>query len=183
MLRDGLRILSNSPFLRSPTVIMALTLIVVYLITGALGGNLLRLNVRWAYPLLQDNDAVWAGQWWLLITSMFLHADLLHLGGNLLFLLLFGTSLEEQVPATKWVATYFASGIGGSLAFLFLGGSAVGLGASGAIWGLLGAAGGRRGVFGMVFYGGLNIFSGGGVLAHAGGLIVGLVLRRGYLRL
>jgi hypothetical protein len=114
---------------------------------------------------------------------MFMHADLLHLGGNILFLLIFGTSLEEQVSSTKWIVTYLLSGIGGGIAFLVLGGSAIGLGASGAIWGLLGAAGGRRGVVGMVFYGGLNIFSGGGFLAHAGGLVVGLMLRHWYLRL
>jgi membrane associated rhomboid family serine protease len=162
---------------------MALTLIIIYIVTAFLGGGFIGLNLDWAYPLLQDNEAVWAGQWWLLITSMFLHADVLHIGGNVLFLLLFGTALEEQVPATKWLVTYFGSGLGGNLAFLLLGGDAVGLGASGAIWGLLGAAGGRRGVMGMVLYGGLNIFSGGGFLAHAGGLIVGLILRRWYLNL
>jgi membrane associated rhomboid family serine protease len=162
---------------------MVLLLVVIYLLSGILGGDLLQLNLRWAYPVLQDNDAVWAGEWWLIPTSMFMHADLLHLGGNILFLLIFGTSLEEQVSSTKWIVTYLLSGIGGGIAFLVLGGSAIGLGASGAIWGLLGAAGGRRGVVGMVFYGGLNIFSGGGFLAHAGGLVVGLMLRHWYLRL
>lgn len=160
-----------------------LSLIIVYVLTSVFGGSFVRQNLDWAYPLLQDNEAVWSGQWWLLLTSMFLHADILHLGGNVLFLLLFGTALEEQVPVPKWVVTYLASGLGGNIAFLLLGGNAVGLGASGAIWGLLGAAGGRRGVLGMALYGGLNIFSGGGFLAHAGGLIVGLLLRRWYLKL
>lgn len=162
---------------------MVLLLVVIYLLSGILGGDLLQLNLRWAYPVLQDNNAVWAGEWWLIPTSMFMHADLLHLGGNVLFLLIFGILFEEQVSSTKWIVTYLLSGIGGGIAFLVLGGSAIGLGASGAIWGLLGAAGGRRGVVGMVFYGGLNIFSGGGFLAHAGGLVVGLMLRHWYLRL
>ena len=111
-----------------------------------------------------------------LFTSMFLHANPAHLGGNLLFLLIFGTSLEERVSRKKWLVTYFASGLAGNIAFLFLGGNAVGVGASGAIWGLLAAAGGLRGLFGMLFYIGLNIFSGGGFLAHAGGLAAVLAL-------
>jgi hypothetical protein len=73
------------------------------------------------------------------------------------------------------------SGLAGSIAFLFLGGDAIGVGASGAIWGLLGAAGGMRGLVGMVFYIGLDIFSGGGFLAHAGGVVAGLALRHFWL--
>jgi hypothetical protein len=118
----------------------------------------------------------------MLFTSMFLHADILHIGGNVLFLLRFGTALEEQVSAGRWVLTYLASGLVGNLTFLVLGGDAIGLGASGAIWGLLAAAGGMRGLVGMIFYGGLNIFAGGGVLAHAGGLLAGLAIRYGWLR-
>jgi hypothetical protein len=118
----------------------------------------------------------------MLFTSMFLHASLLHLGGNVFFLLLFGTALEEQVSVSRWAVTYFASGLVGNIAFLLLGGDAVGVGASGAIWGLLAAAGGMRGLVGMVFYGGLDIFSGGGFLAHAGGLVAGLALRFSWLQ-
>lgn len=123
------------------------------------------------------NDAVWRGAVWMLFTAMFLHANPAHLGGNVLFLLIFGTSLEEQVSTRKWLITYFSSGLAGNIAFLFLGGDAIGVGASGAIWGLLAAAGGVRGLIGMVFYIGLNIFAGGGFLAHAGGLVAGLALR------
>jgi membrane associated rhomboid family serine protease len=108
---------------------------------------------------------------------MFLHANPAHIFGNIIFLLIFGTSLEEQVSTRKWLVTYFLSGLVGNIAFLFLGGDAIGVGASGAIWGLLAAAGGLRGLVGMIFYVGLNLFAGGGFLAHAGGLIAGLVLR------
>jgi membrane associated rhomboid family serine protease len=156
---------------------MAVILVITYLAVGVLGGDLLSLNYDVAYPLAQVNEAVWHGALWMLITSMFLHANPTHLGGNLLFLLIFGTSLEEQVSTKKWLVAYFSSGIAGNVAFLFLGGDAIGVGASGAIWGLLGAAGGLRGLVGMVFYIGLNIFAGGGFLAHAGGLLAGLALR------
>lgn len=162
----------------SPTVWMATILVIVYITVGLLGGNLLSLNYQFAYPLVQVNEAVWSGALWMLFTSLFLHANPLHLGGNILFLLIFGTSLEEQVSWKKWLIVYFSSGLTGNLAFLLLGGEAAGVGASGAIWGLLAAAGGVRGLIGMMFYVGLNLFAGGGFLAHAGGLLSGLALRR-----
>lgn len=161
----------------SPTVWMTAILVVVYLVLGVAGGDLLSLNYDLAYPLAQVNEAVWHGAVWMLFTSMFLHANPAHLAGNAIFLLIFGTSLEEQVSVRKWLVTYFSSGLVGNIAFLFLGGDAIGVGASGAIWGLLAAAGGVRGLVGMIFYVGLNIFAGGGFLAHAGGLLAGLGLR------
>lgn len=161
----------------SPTVWMSAILVIIYFVLGVVGGNILSLNYDLFYPLVQVNEAVWHGAIWMLFTSMFLHANPAHLGGNILFLLIFGTSLEEQVSKSKWLATYFLSGLAGNIAFLFLGGDAIGVGASGAIWGLLAAAGGVKGLIGMVFYIGLNIFAGGGFLAHAGGLLAGLALR------
>ncbi len=161
---------------------MSSILVLVYLIVGIAGGNLLSLNYDFAWPLAQVNEAVWRGAVWMLVTSMFLHANPSHLGGNILFLLIFGTALEEKVSRRKWLAVYLTSGLVGNIAFLFLGGDAIGVGASGAIWGLLAAAGGRKGIFGMIFYVGLSIFAGGGFLAHAGGLLAGLVLRQFWIR-
>lgn len=161
---------------------MVAVLVIIYATTAALSGDIIAPDLNVVYPFLQVNALVWRGAIWMLFTSMFLHADILHIGGNAFFLLLFGTALEEQVSVRRWLITYFGSGLVGNTAFLFLGGNAVGLGASGAIWGLLAAAGGIRGLFGMILYGGLNIFSGGGFLAHAGGLLAGLALRFHWLR-
>jgi len=166
----------------SPSVLMSGVLILVYLTTGIVGGNLLSLNYDMFYPLVQVNSAVWQGAVWMLFTSLFLHANPSHLGGNVLFLLIFGTSLEEQVSRRKWLVTYFASGLAGNIAFLFLGGNAAGVGASGAIFGLLAAAGGWKGLVGMVLFIGLNLFAGGGFLAHAGGIIAGLAIRHYWLK-
>lgn len=172
----------NSRIRDSPSVWMSVILTGIYLVMGVAGGNILSLNYDMFYPLVQANEAVWHGAVWMLFTSMFLHANPAHLGGNVLFLLIFGTSLEEQVSRRKWLVTYFASGLTGNIAFLFLGGNSVGVGASGAIWGLLAAAGGLKGLVGMVFYIGLNIFAGGGFLAHAGGLLAGLALHYSWLK-
>ena len=164
----------------SPSVQMAMTLLAVY-VGVALAGGSLELNPDVAWPFMQINQLVWRGWVWMLFTAMFLHADIIHLSGNVLFLLIFGTSLEEQVSRARWWATYFASGLAGNLAFLFLGAlldQQIAVGASGAVYGLLGAAGGLKGTMAIIVFAGFNIFAGGGFLAHAGGLFMGLFLRR-----
>src|SRR5256886_13918825 len=50
-----------------------------------------------------------------LITSLFLHANLLHVAGNMLFLWIFGNNVEDRVGEIKFLIIYFAAGIGGSL--------------------------------------------------------------------
>jgi membrane associated rhomboid family serine protease len=55
------------------------------------------------------------GRVWTLITSLFLHADLLHLLGNMLFLYVFGNTLEEEFGSAKTLGVFF---FGGALSFL-----------------------------------------------------------------
>ena len=76
-----------------------------------------------------------------LITSMFLHANLLHVAGNMLFLWIFGNNVEDKLGELKYLIVYFASGIGGSLLQIFITPDSTipMLGASGAISGLLAA--------------------------------------------
>jgi membrane associated rhomboid family serine protease len=78
--------------------------------------------------------------WSTLITSMFLHGGWMHLGGNMLYLWIFGDNLERVLGAAKYAAFYLICGIAAGLAhILFAGGSTVpSVGASGAISGVLG---------------------------------------------
>lgn len=80
------------------------------------------------------------GEFGVLISSMFLHANLLHLGGNLLFLNIFGDNLEEVLGRLRYLAFYLVCGVLASL--LQVGAdmqSAVPIiGASGAIAGVVG---------------------------------------------
>jgi len=55
------------------------------------------------------------GRIWILVTALFLHGDLLHLGGNMIFLFVFGNTLEKEIKATKTLTAFF---IGGALSFL-----------------------------------------------------------------
>jgi membrane associated rhomboid family serine protease len=78
-------------------------------------------------------------QYWRLITSGFLHENLLHIGFNMYLLYLLGMMLEPALGPVKFAAIYFTSLLAGSFGALFATGSPS-LGASGAIFGLMGAA-------------------------------------------
>jgi len=78
--------------------------------------------------------------WSTLITSMFLHGGWMHLGGNMLYLWIFGDNLEKVMGNARFLGFYLACGIAAGLAhILFSGASSVPtVGASGAISGVLG---------------------------------------------
>ena len=76
-----------------------------------------------------------------LVTSMFLHGDLLHLFGNIIFLLVFGRQVENQLERINFLTFYLTTGISACLAHMFMqpNSSSPLIGASGAISGVLGA--------------------------------------------
>ena len=76
-----------------------------------------------------------------LATSVFLHGDLLHLFGNMVFLLVFGRRVENQLERINFLAFYLTVGITACLAHMLMepDSSAPLIGASGAISGVLGA--------------------------------------------
>ena len=76
-----------------------------------------------------------------LLSSMFMHAGWLHLGGNMLYLWIFGDNVEDRFGHITFAIFYLLCGLGATLAQLaFSAGSQVpNLGASGAIAGVLGA--------------------------------------------
>ncbi len=78
-------------------------------------------------------------QYWRLVTSGFLHENLLHIAFNMYLLYLLGMMLEPALGSVKFAAIYFTSLLAGSFGALFATG-APSLGASGAVFGLMGAA-------------------------------------------
>jgi membrane associated rhomboid family serine protease len=79
--------------------------------------------------------------WWLTIfTSMFLHGGLLHLGGNMLFLWIFGNNIEDSMGRIRFVAFYLLGGVAALAAQVLIDPSAPvpTIGASGAIAAVLG---------------------------------------------
>ncbi len=76
-----------------------------------------------------------------LLSSIFMHGGLMHLGGNMLFLWIFGDNIELKFGKAKFLGIYLAWGIGAGLAHIAIDpNSAIpAVGASGAISGVLGA--------------------------------------------
>ena len=78
--------------------------------------------------------------WTTLLTSMFLHGGWGHLGGNMLFLWIFGDNIEHRIGHLRFLLFYLVCGLAAGIAhILFNSGSAIPtVGASGAISGVLG---------------------------------------------
>ena len=76
-----------------------------------------------------------------LFTSMFMHGGWVHLGGNMLYLWIFGDNVEDRFGHAKFIIFYLFCGLGATFAQLIfsLGSNVPNLGASGAIAGVLGA--------------------------------------------
>jgi membrane associated rhomboid family serine protease len=90
-----------------------------------------------------DSPEVFAEKsvWLSVLTSMFLHGDLLHLGGNLLFLWIFGNNIEDRLGLPRFLGFYLLGGVVATLTHvaLNLDSTIPMVGASGAIAAVMGA--------------------------------------------
>ena len=77
--------------------------------------------------------------WYRLVTAMFLHENLLHIGFNMFALYVIGRVVEQYLGTTRYIGLYFVSGLAGSAGALLQTPLQPDLGASGAIFGILGA--------------------------------------------
>jgi membrane associated rhomboid family serine protease len=82
-----------------------------------------------------------AFSWVAVLTSMFLHGGLLHVGGNMLYLWIFGDNVEDRMGHGRFLVFYLLCGIAAALAQTILNPDSVVpmVGASGAIAGVMGA--------------------------------------------
>ena len=87
-----------------------------------------------------NGPAIRSGEYYRLITGMFLHGGALHIIFNMYALYIIGSQLESFLGKFKYIIIYFLSGISGGLLSMLLSNSNVfSIGASGAIFGLMGA--------------------------------------------
>jgi rhomboid protease GluP len=129
------------------------------------------------------------GSVWQLFTAMFVHVDIVHLVGNMFFLLIFGLRAEEFFDAKEYLLIYLMSGFAGNVLTLVFGPGMLSAGASGAIFGIFGAvtiyarrAIGQSIISALLFAFFLLAMSSGlgvNILAHLGGLVSGLLV--GYM--
>lgn len=82
------------------------------------------------------------GDFYVLLTSIFLHGSISHLLSNMIALFFIGWTIEKNSRSWQFMLAYFLSGIAGNLAFFVpifgVGVDGIGVGASGAIAGLIG---------------------------------------------
>ncbi len=160
-----------------------------YAITSIMSGNILVMDYDVIALVGQANFLVFKGYYWQLFTSIFVHINLPHLLGNMLFLLIYGTRGEEFFNKIEFLLIFFISGLIGNLLSLLGGPNMVSAGASGALFGLFGAcimyahSTIKESLIAVMIYSFYMFFLTMGVnvnlFAHSGGLIAGLAL--GYL--
>jgi len=179
------------------TVLLVAINITVYLILGIIGGNFISINWRLLILLGQFNILIIKyGWWWQLVTSLFVHLNLIHLLLNMFWLAIIGTSFEKSLGSKFLLVSYFISGLAGNLLSLAvdllvfnLKLYTISAGASGAILGIaatlavissftLGSPG--KAIAYLVFLFLMNSFAGNvDILGHLGGILGGALV--GYI--
>ena len=131
------------------------------------------------------------GQHYRLWSSIFLHASLTHILGNMSSLIFVGNILEDLIGHVRYLLVYILSGVGSAyLSLLFLNPNTVSVGASGAVFGIIGCllivtmfrySNWKNGVVSALLYTilinlGISIIDPSiNLYAHLGGLITGIV--------
>jgi len=158
----------NSSRRTVPLVTYALIVLnVLFFLVELDGGD--AFIMKWAFvPSRFLADPV--GDFPTLFTSMFMHAGLLHLGSNMLYLWIFGDNVEDRFGHAKFIIFYLLCGLGATFAQLAfsLGSNIPNLGASGAIAGVLGAY--------LVMFpkGRVQVLMGRGVIPMSALIVIGL---------
>jgi len=117
--------------------------VAVFLATKVYGGRLVEELMLFGHATTAPfgpMEGVAEGQWYRLVTSMFLHQQVWHIATNMLGLWFLGGPLEAALGRLRFTALYLLSGLGGgALTYLIAVPAQGSLGASGAIFGLFGA--------------------------------------------
>ncbi|MFF4519991.1 rhomboid family intramembrane serine protease [Streptomyces bluensis] len=140
------RTLAGGPVTADPRLLTKVLLginLLIFLVQLSLGARFTdRFDlIGLAYvPQLGSVEGVADGQWYRLLTSMFLHSGYVHILFNMLSLWWIGGPLEAALGRARYLALYLVSGLAGSaLTYLIADANQPSLGASGAIFGLFGA--------------------------------------------
>ena len=103
----------------------------IRILWGMGGETVYRLGASHPYPIFVEHE------WWRLVTAMFLHGGLIHIGFNMMSLMQLGPALEELYGSARYLFLYVVTGAFGFLISAWFGHFS--LGASGALLGLVGA--------------------------------------------
>lgn len=144
-----------------------------------------------AGPFAPPYGGVAGGQWYRLVTAIFLHQSVIHIGVNMMSLYFVGRPLEISLGRVRFLAVFFIGGLGGSAAAYVLSPQAPTIGASGAIFAVFGTlivvarkvGADLRGMIGILVLNLVLSFSGNiSWQAHIGGLVSGLLMGLALVR-
>lgn len=114
--------------------------LLVYLVTVGQGGGINEPGGRLIFDGALIGAFVESGDWYRLVTAMFLHAGLIHIAFNMMVLWWLGRVVEESIGSGWYLLIFLVSGIAGSAGALLLSDPfAITVGASGGVFGLMGA--------------------------------------------
>lgn len=141
---------------------------------------------EWPPTPYKATSGVAEGEWYRLVTAMFAHQAVWHIGFNMLSLWWLGGPLEAALGRVRYLALYFVSGLAGSaLTYLLASPFESSLGASGAIFGLFGATAvlmrrlryDMRPIIALLVINLIFTFGWGNIAwqAHIGGLVAGVI--------
>jgi rhomboid protease GluP len=169
-----------------PTYILIGINIIVYAYTSFLSGNIIETSDNVVLAFGQYNPAILNGEVWRFFTAMFVHGSVVHIFGNMFFLLIFGLRAEDMFDIKEYLIIYFLSGLTGGFLTYFVWFNSLSVGASGAIFGVLGAtiiyvrrAIGQSIITALMYAFFLFMINTGpnvNIYAHLGGLVTGLLI-------
>ena len=177
----------KTPLKPTPTTFLVMANLLVYAYTSVVGGNFIITGDSALYQWGQFNLYVMNGWYWQLLTSIFVHVDIIHLLLNMFFLLIFGFRAEDLFSSEEYLFVYLLSGLSGNLlTLLLMDPFTLSAGASGAIFGIFGACviyvrkTFGQSIVGALLYSFLLLMMTAGrgvnIFAHFGGLAAGLII-------
>lgn len=127
---------------RMPVTAVLVAVNIFIFICLELAGSTNDSHFMLVHGAMSPGIVLYSGQWYRLLTSVFVHFGMEHLLNNMLLLVVLGQYLESAVGAVRFMAIYLFSGISGafaSLVFMLMRGeNNIAGGASGGIFGILG---------------------------------------------
>ena len=123
------------------TIVLIAINVVMYLIEVATGNGGLTGDASgsFVFHTILYGPFVAEGEWYRLVTSGFLHENVIHIGFNMFLLYFLGRLLEPALGTVRFTLVYFAALLAGSFGALLLDPNTASRGASGAVFGLAGA--------------------------------------------
>ena len=123
------------------TYLLILVNILVFIFQTFLGSNNELFVYQFALIPADITSLMSLGSLFNIFTSMFMHAGLAHIGGNMLYLWIFGDNVEDRLGSGKYFIFYIIGGVVASITHILTNPSSVipTVGASGAIAAVLGA--------------------------------------------